>query len=295
MTRQLLLCKRLFLEGCKFAHAPDPVSCGIAVLLFQDSVEMLVWALIKQFDISVNEKSGFLANLEALQKKPLALSGTARIYDLNKARIGFKHNGNLPAPEDAAKYQYSTEDFLRLAMSEHFETEFDELSLIDLVSFPDVRVRLKKADAFIKDGDIRGAIEEASISKSILFSKLDCYFPKMNHGIRGADQQISDALRPDRALSEGPTLRGRLRAFGDIADHLEYMQEMMLVSLLRISLDDYHFLNSTLLRAKETFGGTWILSAQANHDAVQNAEMCSRQISCLVDIGIRIQDHRPKE
>lgn len=276
-------------------HNSDPIACGIAVSFFQDSVEMLIWVLIKKFDVPVTEKDGFVANLKALKDKRVALNETARIQDLNKARIGFKHNGNLPAPEDAAKYQKTTEVFLRMAFSAHFQVDFEELSLIDLVPFSDVRDRLKKADAFVKDGHIGSAIEETSISKSILFSKLDRYFPKIGHGIRGADQQISDALKPSRSLSEGPSLRGELHAFRDIADYLQDVQEMMLVTLLRLSLDDYQFLNSTLLRVAQTFDGKWILTAPRNHRNVQNAELCVRQISCLVDISIRIQDHRSKD
>jgi hypothetical protein len=38
MLKQLLLCKRLFNEGMTFAKRSDPISNGIAISLFQDSV-----------------------------------------------------------------------------------------------------------------------------------------------------------------------------------------------------------------------------------------------------------------
>ena len=67
MVKQLLLCKRLMTEGMSFAERSDPVSSGMAISLFQDSVEMFVWALIKERGITVKETSSFTANIEALQ------------------------------------------------------------------------------------------------------------------------------------------------------------------------------------------------------------------------------------
>ena len=68
MLTQLLLSKRLFNEGVTFARRPDAVSCGLAVSLFQDAVELFIWALIKDRSIPVKDTSSFTANLEAVEK-----------------------------------------------------------------------------------------------------------------------------------------------------------------------------------------------------------------------------------
>ncbi len=99
MLKQLLLCKRLFNEGMTFAKRSDSVSNGIAISLFQDSVEICVWAIIKDKNIQVKDGAPFTGYIEAIQKAGLILPQVAKINELNKARVNFKHYGNLPASE----------------------------------------------------------------------------------------------------------------------------------------------------------------------------------------------------
>ena len=101
MIKQLLLCKRLMIEGASFAERHDPVSTGLAISLFQDSVEMFIWLLIKERGIKVKELSSFTVNIEELQKGGVQMAHTAKLFELNKARVGFKHYGNLPAAGEA--------------------------------------------------------------------------------------------------------------------------------------------------------------------------------------------------
>lgn len=294
MTSQLLLSKRLFLEGCKYSKAADAVSCGIAVSLFQDSAEMLVWALVKQKNLHVRDKFSFTGNLDELRKADVDIREAARMLEVNNARVSFKHYGIAPSVTEAAKFLTHTEVFLRTMIALHFNTNFDDLSIVDLVPFADVRDRLKKAEIFVSQGDFDGAIEETSISRYVLFSKLDRYLPTVSRSIRDADKQITDALEPARSLTAGPSLRGRLRAFGEIADYMEQMREMTLLTALNFSLDDYQFLDSTLCRVFQTQGGTWIRSAPHNSTNQGDATVCARQIACLVEMSVRIQEHIPK-
>ena len=56
MLQQLLLSKRLFLEACHYIERADPVSCGIAISMFQDAVELYVWTVVwRQLDLPVND------------------------------------------------------------------------------------------------------------------------------------------------------------------------------------------------------------------------------------------------
>lgn len=121
MLAQLLLTKRLFLEGCEFTRNLDSVSCGIAISLFQDAVEMYFWALVKDRSLPVKDSFTFTSNLDAIEKAGIAIPDRPKIIELNKARISFKHYGNLPAPDEATKFRTYTEDFLRVAASTHFQ------------------------------------------------------------------------------------------------------------------------------------------------------------------------------
>jgi len=276
MIPQLLLAKRQFLEGMAYAKRPDPVSCGIAISLFQDAAETLVWALIKARSISVKDSSVFTKNLELLQKDGLAIPEAPRLLELNKARVGFKHYGNLPAPDEARKYQSYVEDFLRSAAATQFGKDIDQLSLVDLVAFDDVRGNLKLAEAHIAKGDFTEAVREASIAKVILFAKLAQHIPKV-------DRRLADA---DSIIARAAEVRG-LRVFSYVVQYLDMLRDLSIISLLRVPLDDYAFLNATLFHANQSMAGTWrtVNTRRMTYDEI----ICKRQIRCLVNISIRLE------
>jgi hypothetical protein len=276
MVQQLLLAKRLYLEACEYAARPDAVSCGIAVSMFQDAAEMLVWALIKARGVSVKEGSSFTTNLELLQKDGFAMPDAPRLLELNKARVGFKHYGNLPAPEEARKYQAYVEAFLRTASAAQFSQDIDQLSLVDLIAFEDVREQLKEAERFVAEAEYSNAVRHASIAKVLLFAKLAKHVPAV-------DRSLSEA---DGVLSAATELRG-FRAFRYVAGYLDLLRDVSIITLLRIPLSDYAFLQSTLMQAARNVGGTW--QTNDSRGIKYGAEICTRQISCLVSISLRIE------
>lgn len=276
MRTQLLLSKRLFNEGVTFARRPDAVSCGLAISLLQDAVELFVWALIKDRSISVKDTSSFTTNLEAIEKAGISLADRAKIQELNKARVGFKHYGNLPAPDEARKFLTYAEDFLRSGIKDHFGQDFDSVSLVDLVSFPDVREHLQYAESAISGGDFRNAVRETAIAKSLLFSRLERHIPEV-------DRNLSSF---DGVLERATETRG-LSGFKYVANYLGLLREVNFITLLRIPLADYTFLRTHLPRATRFGDGNW---QTVDIRSVQPDEaQCRKAIGILVDVSIRLE------
>lgn len=276
MVKQLLLCKRLMTEGMTFAERSDPVSSGMAISLFQDSVEMFIWALIKERSITVKETSSFTANIEALQKACVGISHTAKLFELNKARVGFKHYGNLPAADEAGKFQAYVEDFLRTSFKDHFAQDFDEISLIDLVSFAEVRERLKKADALLIAEEFEKSAMEAGIAKAMLFGRLDRFIPRVDRNLRDMDSVLSQVLE----------IRGA-SSFQYLTDYLELLRETSLAALLRLPLQDYTFVRTQLPTASQFMNEEWRTHGKLLRR--YDAATCRKAIACLVDISIRME------
>lgn len=276
MVKQLLLCKRLMTEGVSFAEQSDPISSGMAISLFQDSVEMFIWALIKERAITVKETSSFSANIEALQKVGVSIAHTAKLFELNKARVGFKHYGNLPAADEARKFQVYVEDFLRTSFRDHFSHDYDEISLVDLVSFPDVRERLKKADALLAAEEFEKSAMEAGIAKAMLFGRLDRFIPRVDRNLRDMDS----------ILNRVPEMRGA-KTFQYLTDYLGLLREASLATLLRLPLQDYTFVRTQLPAASQFMNGEW----RTQHLSTRryDAATCRKAIACLVDISIRME------
>ena len=256
--------------------------------MFQDSTEMLIWLLVKKHNLQIKDGSTFTANIDALQKNQVQIIGVPQIHELNKARVGFKHYGNLPAAEDAIKYQTTAEVFLRATMATHFQTDFDELSLVDAVPFSDVREHLKKAELLVQQSSFREAVVEASVANGIMLAMLDSYLPEVDSALSGNDRNIEVALGSDRALS-GSSYRGYVTGFRYVSDYLSRLRDVSLASLLTLPFNDYFFLSSSLWRSRKTMGGEWMQSAPPK-PIEPSAAICGRQISCLVNMSIRLDD-----
>jgi hypothetical protein len=109
MVKQLILSKWLFMQGEQYC-IDDPISAGLAISIFQDSVEMFIWSLIKKFDVEVDKITPFYKYFELIKKSQNnrnkdELPLKAKMLELNNARVGFKHFGNLPDAREAQKFR----------------------------------------------------------------------------------------------------------------------------------------------------------------------------------------------
>lgn len=262
---QLLLSKRMFLEASSYADRADPVSAGIAISMFQDAVEIYVWTLIKERNVTTKDQSGFVSNIEAVQKAGINMPFSAKLLELNKARVGFKHYGNLPASAEAGKFRAYVEGFLQTAMIEHFGARFDELSLVDLVADSQIRQHLRLAEVNIAKTSLREAAEELAKAKTLLFGELNQYIPRV-------DSQLRDADRAPISTS--------------LSDFLSALREVTLVALFRLPLQDYNLLKANLPSAVQSESGVWYLY---HHSDPYTAAECTRAISCVVNLSIQIE------
>lgn len=275
MLRNLLLSKRMFIEGCNFADRQDAISSGLAISLFQDAIELYIWALIKERNITIKEGASFTANIETIQKSGITLTHVAKIYELNKARVGFKHYGNLPDQNEANKFQSYVEDFLKSSCREHFDLNYDDLSLSDLINDKEISSYLKEAEQCINLDQTQECVSKAAIARSILFSRLDKYIPTVNNGLR----------EMDNALSRLPDF-GANRTFKYLSDYLSALRETTLAALLRFPLKDYMLVKNNLPHALRYGDGHWeIVHTRSKYELAT----CQKIIACLIDLSIRLE------
>lgn len=280
MLKQLLLCKRLFNEGMTFAKRSDSVSNGIAISLFQDSVEICVWAIIKDKNIQVKDGAPFTGYIEAIQKAGLILPQVAKINELNKARVNFKHYGNLPASDEGIKFQSYVEDFLTTSFQDYFNQDFEKVSLVDLVSDPNVREKLKEAESLMLESNFNEAAARVAIAKTMLFARLDRFIPKVAPHLRDMDS-VMDKI---------PELRGaRSRTFQYLTEYLGNLREITVASLLQLPFQDYMFLTEKLPSAYQLGDGSWQTNSKSLSSPYDN-NTCQRAIDCLVNIATRLEN-----
>lgn len=161
--------KYLF-ERATVAWEPNrDFSNGLVVCLLQDAMELMVWGIAKSTDATVGEKEFFgdlIKRKFSPDNKPL--HGTGFAFEINKARIDFKHYGRTPSRADIPRLIDETRYFLQRNAEDSLGINFDEISLADDVGDQRMRQLLKDAEKARDTSDLK----EALISASLAFQEL---------------------------------------------------------------------------------------------------------------------------
>lgn len=283
MSEQLLLAKRLFLIGADYADTDDPISAGVAVSLFQDSAEIFIWHLLKHLDAKLpGEKTSFTSYFDIVASAEENTTGTAlplkaKIIELNNARVGFKHYGNLPDTSAAKKFKTYTEEFLVLSCLEFFSVDFYSLSLADLVPYPNIRARLASAEQKYIDGNYKDSIEDTAVAKAMLLELLANYFPKPDRNL----------VHGDDILRQLPGLRG-VRLFSYLSDYLSKTNELNVIAMLGIKISDYFIIQRLFPAALHMASGDWHF--QYHSRAEPNNENTRKAINMITNAAIRAKE-----
>src|SRR5208337_3719338 len=102
---KLFLAKYLFLSGQDFLRRDEPYSYGLAVSLFQDAAECLLYNIAIHVEAPSNKDKQNIPFMEywtIIKDAPknsnkLEVPLKPQMKNLNRDRVGFKHYGSLPA------------------------------------------------------------------------------------------------------------------------------------------------------------------------------------------------------
>lgn len=232
-TKQLLLSKYLFRKGENALKDSNSFSAGLAISLFQDSVELLLWTIAKEYPVTIKDKDGFDKLWDTVNKiekdgNVVGLSYQARMIELNKARVNFKHYGNLPASSEAEKFRDYVGSFLTSTCADYFNMSFDDISLADLINDNDSREKIKEAVKCLKNKNAQGCIINCAHAGYIVFGSLDKILPRV-------DNNFMDAAM----LFGGEASHSANRVFKYLGSYLNSLRDLNFVSLLSVNLADY--------------------------------------------------------
>jgi hypothetical protein len=135
----------MFQQGVVSSHAPSPLFV-MAILNFQDAAELFLHLACEHHQVAVPKQAQFLDYW-----KVLAAVGPVRhetgMDRLNRARVAFKHHGNLPNELDMEHFRVTIENFFEENALLLFGVSFKDVSLVELVQFTEARDQLKLAEA----------------------------------------------------------------------------------------------------------------------------------------------------
>lgn len=165
---QLVLCKQLYNEAEGYLSRKESVAFGLAVSISQDAVELFLRAVIKQLPSNGQKPPDeFIKCMDYIDAAASGEDGRrvpfrARMSELNKARVNFKHYGLVPSELDAVRLVGYAEQFFEIATPPFFDCTFSDITLSDLVTSKDVRERLKIAEREQEAGNVDEALGAAA-------------------------------------------------------------------------------------------------------------------------------------
>lgn len=177
----LVLVKTFALEAERQLQRDDDFGNGLAVSLAQDAVELLLRIVVRERHLTIEPRAG-LEKLVAAVDKAAASSQekvphAARLEDLNKARVSFKHSGHCPTRGDATKLVRYGFEFLEESFPRFFAMEYRSVSLANQVKNPNVRDALLEAERRVAAEDWQAAVVEAAKAFAHVESSLTSFFP----------------------------------------------------------------------------------------------------------------------
>jgi len=132
----------------------------------QDAVELLIRIAVRTRGIEVPARATWEQMADAISKAAADENGKvphrARLEDLNKARVAFKHSGTSPSRADAQRLVRFGLEFLEAAAPRLVGIEYEQISLIAAVQNDEVRELLMEAEGHLKAARWQDAMVEAA-------------------------------------------------------------------------------------------------------------------------------------
>ncbi|MBN3857965.1 hypothetical protein G3N59_31730 [Paraburkholderia sp. Ac-20340] len=175
---QVVMCRALYAEAETYLARNDGIHVGLAVSIAQDSVELFLRAVMKEYPVPGQKiPDEFIKCMDYID---IAANGDedkyvpfrAKLIELNKARVNFKHYGLVPDKTDARRMLAHVEDFFDVAAERFFNVRFSELSITDLVISSAVRERLNLAHEGLREGEVEKALGHSAESVVVASGEL---------------------------------------------------------------------------------------------------------------------------
>lgn len=170
---RLVCAKYIFESGVETLERSAPYASGLAVLAFQDAVELVLRAIAEHVHAQLKENSPFNQILDEIEKcHPGKLTHRSALNQLNKARVNFKHLGLAPRDEDTRKFRRDLEGFFPNVVKTFLDLDFSNLSLSSIIIHCRTRNWVKRAEACLIAGEYEACIGGCAVAVEVFQKNL---------------------------------------------------------------------------------------------------------------------------
>ena len=165
--RWLAFIKHLFLKAENESLQSEPMN-AIALLMMHDAVEMFLQLVAEKLNISTKNFK-FLDYWKKLTlPKNRQITQKESMRKLNNSRVALKHSGIKPSKQEIESFKNITKIFFEHECKNIFNLNFEDISLVDLVNYENVKDSLARAKNNFKMSDINETLKNFAIAFSLL-------------------------------------------------------------------------------------------------------------------------------
>jgi hypothetical protein len=268
---QLMVAKRMYIQGVEHVCSNNKLLSGIAISLFQDSIELALLAAINKNDIDPGKRTCDLNRyIELLEKEGIGIPLKQLIRQINNTRIQFKHYGVCPDPSEALRFEKATKAFLDQFLLQCFDLEIEQVSLCSLIEDDELRSILSQAEGNLNSRDLSGCLVNLCAAKTVIFARHAKLLKPPFHGSIGHDQRIKDI----------------------VSKAIEPLETVAIAGILGINSFELRKI-LPLPSAYKNKDGEWNATFRApfwNSETLSDRDLVLEALDILVSISIRIEE-----
>lgn len=288
LSREILInrlshIKQLFKIGINQANQHENIAV-FSILSFHDSIEMFLKLLSEHKGVDAS-KFNFLTYWDNIPELTLKES----MRNLNARRVNIKHKGLLPAKSEIEISKVNTIDFFDQNTKVQFDINFDEITLIELITFPKVKEYLTTAQNALNNENAENCIENAAYAFEELLHNYESNktFWGRSPFFFGKDMTFMTSFSLGLSRSENG-LNKISRFVDNVSESIEGLQEAVKISSFGINYKEYVKFKILTPSITRTIGGEVI--AQIMGERKWTKENCQYCIDFVIKTSLQLQE-----
>jgi len=158
LVERLVCAKYIYRRGCEVLDGSTPFAAGIAVLNFQDSVEMVLRVIAEHLQVSLSSHIAFAQIIDKIDEEAGEvgidrISHRSALNQLNNTRVNFKHYAVQPDLGEARKFKNDLDAFFPKALNNFLNLDYEDISLVDLIGHRRTANWLHKAEKHLSQAE----------------------------------------------------------------------------------------------------------------------------------------------
>jgi hypothetical protein len=275
--RRIVNAKYVLERASSIQAERNEMSQSISLLLTHDAVELLMIAILDHLNVPMSKKREFmdfwgLLKQAGHQDPP----DKTAMESLNTIRIGLKHKGVLPNPNEVRDLLTRARGFFENILKSYCNTSYADISLVDLVPDQDVRATLIEARRKFLSGDK----DHAMVDLQLAFHKM---------------QQPEGKVLPRLQAPKAPTLPNELRRAG-WEEYLKQLHSFLqsnasITNALMLGIDPLRYSDFTQTgpTLQWNMAGTYTVMFWQSYDTV-SLERFDDLIAFLIDYALKVSE-----